>query len=194
MQARAIQDFVIENLSNWYVRLNRRRYWGGEFTRDKLAAYQTLYECLITIVKLASPIAPFYAERVFIDLNSVTALDKAESVHLSEFPAMHPEYIDKELEERMDIAQKFSSMILGLRRKVNIKVRQPLSKIMVPVTNPQFREQFEAVKGLILNEVNVKEVDFISEPAGILIKKIKPNFKTLGAEVWQAYETGCSQY
>jgi isoleucyl-tRNA synthetase len=178
--ARSIQDFVIENLSNWYVRLNRRRYWGGEFTKDKLAAYQTLYECLITIAKLASPVSPFFTERLFIDLNSVTGLDKSESVHLSEFPVYHLHYIDKALEERMDIAQKFSSMILGLRRKVNIKVRQPLSKIMIPITSPHFREQFEAVKNLILNEVNVKQVDYISEPAGILIKKIKPNFKTLG--------------
>lgn len=178
--ARAIQDFVIENLSNWYVRLNRKRYWGGEYSKDKLAAYQTLYQCLVTIAKLASPVAPFYMDKLYSDLNGLSGLENAESVHLAEFPAFDESAVDKQLEERMDIAQKYSSMILGLRRKVNIKVRQPLSKIMVPVTNDEFRGQFEAVKNLIMNEVNVKEVDYISDTAGILIKKIKPNFKSLG--------------
>lgn len=178
--ARMIQEFVIENLSNWYVRLNRKRYWGGEFDTDKLAAYQTLYSCLEAIASLAAPVAPFYMDKLFIDLNSVTGRHKAESVHLGEFPEFNEKLIDTALEKRMDIAQKISSMILGLRRKVNIKVRQPLNKIMLPVTDTGFREQVEAVRSLILNEVNVKEIDYITDTAGILVKRIKPNFKTLG--------------
>jgi isoleucyl-tRNA synthetase len=178
--ARAIQDFVTENLSNWYVRLNRKRYWGGEQSRDKLAAYQTLYTCLETVSKLAAPIAPFYMDQIFRDLNGVTGKDQEHSVHLTRFPAYDQKLIDTGLEERMDIAQKVSSMILGLRRKVNIKVRQPLAKIMVPVSDEAFRGRFESVKGLILAEVNVKEVEYISDTASILVKKIKPNFKTLG--------------
>jgi isoleucyl-tRNA synthetase len=178
--ARSIQDFVTENLSNWYVRLNRKRYWGGEQSKDKLAAYQTLYICIETISKLAAPIAPFYMDQIFRDLNGVTGKDGEHSVHLSQFPAYDQSLIDKELEERMDIAQKISSMILGLRRKVNIKVRQPLAKIMVPVSDQAFKARFESVKGLILGEVNVKDVEYIDDTASILIKKIKPNFKTLG--------------
>jgi isoleucyl-tRNA synthetase len=178
--ARAIQDFVTENLSNWYVRLNRKRYWGGEYDKDKLAAYQTLYTCLETVSQLAAPIAPFYAERLFLDLNSITGRYKEESVHLAMFPGYDEALIDKALEERMDIAQKVSSMILGLRRKVSIKVRQPLAKIMVPVPDRSFRDKFEAVRDLILAEVNVKEVEYIDDTASILVKKIKPNFKTLG--------------
>jgi isoleucyl-tRNA synthetase len=177
---RAIQDFVTENLSNWYVRLNRKRYWGGEFDRDKLAAYQTLCNCLETVSMLAAPIAPFYMDQLFRDLNSVTCRHKEQSVHLTMFPDYNPGLIDKDLEIRMDIAQKVSSMILGLRRKVNIKVRQPLARIMVPVSDKTFKLQFEAVKPLILAEVNVKEVEYIDDTSGILVKKIKPNFKTLG--------------
>jgi isoleucyl-tRNA synthetase len=177
---RAIQDFVTENLSNWYVRLNRKRYWGGEFDKDKLAAYQTLYVCLETVSQLAAPIAPFYMDKIFCDLNNVTGRHKENSVHLVLFPEYDESLIDKELEERMDIAQKISSMILGLRRKVSIKVRQPLEKIMVPVPDKYFREKFEAVKDLILAEVNVKEVEYIDDTSSILVKKIKPNFKTLG--------------
>jgi isoleucyl-tRNA synthetase len=177
---RAIQDFVTENLSNWYVRLNRKRYWGGEFDKDKLSAYQTLYVCLRTVSQLAAPIAPFYMDRLFIDLNDVTGRDKEKSVHLALFPECNDSLIDKDLEERMDIAQKVSSMILGLRRKVSIKVRQPLARIMVPVPDKLFREKFEAVKELILAEVNVKEVEYIDDTASVLVKKIKPNFKTLG--------------
>ena len=177
---RAIQDFVTENLSNWYVRLNRKRYWGGEYDKDKLAAYQTLYTCLETVSQLAAPIAPFYSERLFMDLNSITGRHKDNSVHLALFPGYDESLIDKALEERMDIAQKVSSMILGLRRKVSIKVRQPLAKIMVPVPDKNFRTKFEAVKDLILAEVNVKEVEYIDDTASILVKKIKPNFKTLG--------------
>ena len=178
--ARLIQDFVTENLSNWYVRLNRKRYWGGEFDTDKRAAYQTLYTCLETISMLAAPVAPFYMDKLFNDLNHITGRHKTESVHLGSFPDYSEALIDTALEKRMDIAQKLSSMILGLRRKVNIKVRQPLNKMMLPVADPGFQEQVEAVKLLVLNEVNVKEVEYITDTAGILVKRIKPNFKTLG--------------
>jgi isoleucyl-tRNA synthetase len=177
---RAIQDFVTENLSNWYVRLNRKRYWGGEYDKDKLSAYQTLYVCLETVSQLAAPIAPFYMDRLFSDLNDTTGRSKENSVHLALFPDYNESLIDKALEERMDIAQKVSSMILGLRRKVSIKVRQPLARIMVPVPDKYFREKFDAVKDLILAEVNVKEVEYIDDTASVLVKKIKPNFKTLG--------------
>lgn len=178
--ARSIQDFVTENLSNWYVRLNRKRYWGGEQSKDKLAAYQTLYTCIETVSRLAAPVAPFYMDQIFMDLNNVTRKDPEQSVHLSHFPSYDESLIDPELEERMDIAQKISSMILGLRRKVNIKVRQPLARIMVPVTDSSFKMKFESVRGLILAEVNVKEVEYIDDTASILVKKIKPNFKILG--------------
>ncbi|MCK4880213.1 MAG: class I tRNA ligase family protein, partial [Bacteroidales bacterium] len=178
--ARLIQDFVTENLSNWYVRLNRKRYWGGEFDTDKRAAYQTLYTCLETISMLAAPVAPFYMDKLFNDLNHVTGRHKTESVHLGSFPDYSEALIDTALEKRMDIAQKLSSMILGLRRKVNIKVRQPLNKMMLPVSNSGFQEQVEDVKLLVLNEVNVKEIEYITDTAGILVKRIKPNFKTLG--------------
>ncbi len=177
---RAIQDFVIENLSNWYVRLNRKRYWGGEYSDDKIAAYQTLYTCLDTIIKLAAPIAPFYMDKIFRDLNSVTGKNRESSVHLVDFPVTNSEYINKDLEERMDIAQKMSSMILSLRRKVNIKVRQPLQKIMIPLLDDDFAEKFEAVKHLVLSEVNVKEAELLNDTSGLLIKKIKPDFKKLG--------------
>lgn len=177
---RAIQDFVTENLSNWYVRLNRKRYWGGDYDNDKIAAYQTLYQCLATVSQLAAPIAPFYMERLFTDLNSVTGKLKEESVHLALFPAYDETLIDKALEERMEIAQKVSSMILGLRRKVSIKVRQPLARIMVPVPDTSFRQKFEAVRDLILSEVNVKEVEYIDDTSSVLVKRIKPDFKKLG--------------
>jgi isoleucyl-tRNA synthetase len=177
---RSIQEFVTENLSNWYVRLNRKRYWGGEYDKDKLSAYQTLYVCLETVCKLAAPIAPFYMDRLFIDLNGATERHKENSVHLVLFPGYDKSLIDKDLEERMDIAQKVSSMILGLRRKVSIKVRQPLARIMVPVTEKSFRDKFEAVKDLILAEVNVKEAEYVDDSSAILVKKIKPDFKTLG--------------
>lgn len=178
--ARAIQNFVTEDLSNWYVRLNRKRYWGGEFDADKIAAYQTLYSCLETVSMLMAPIAPFFAERLFTDLNSVTGRMKDESVHLTLFPGWDETLIDSELEERMEIAQKVSSMVLGLRRKVNIKVRQPLARIMIPVTSNRFRDMFEAVKPLVLGEVNVKGVEYIDDATGILVKRIKPDFRTLG--------------
>lgn len=177
---RAIQNFVTENLSNWYVRLNRKRYWGGEFDTDKLSAYQTLYTCLDTLAKLIAPISPFYSDRIYHDLNKVTKKHAEPSVHLTSFPSCTPEYIDSLLEERMEIAQKLSSMILSLRRKVNIKVRQPLSKIMVPILDPQFEDQLKAIAPLVLSEVNVKDIEYLTETAGILVKKIKPNFKALG--------------
>ncbi len=177
---RAIQDFVIDNLSNWYVRLNRKRYWGGEWNDEKVAAYQTLYSCLETVSLLMAPIAPFYAEQLYTNLNGVTGKNTASSVHLARFPEHNATLIDKALEERMDIAQKVSSMVLGLRRKVNIRVRQPLNKIMVPALDDGFIEKFEAVKPLILTEVNVKEVEYITGSEGILVKKIKPNYKILG--------------
>ena len=177
---RSIQDFVTENLSNWYVRLNRKRYWGGEYDKDKLSAYQTLYVCLETICKLAAPIAPFYSDRLFTDLNGATGRYRENSVHLVLFPGYDVTLIDKDLEERMEIAQKVSSMILGLRRKVSIKVRQPLARIMVPVTEKSFKDKFEAVRDLILAEVNVKEVEYVDDNSAILVKKIKPDFKTLG--------------
>jgi isoleucyl-tRNA synthetase len=177
---RAISDFVGENLSNWFVRLSRKRYWGGEMTTDKLSAYQTLYTCLATVAKLAAPIAPFYMDQLFTDLNSITGKETDQSVHLATFPTYDESIIDKELEERMDIAQRVSSMVLGLRRKEKLKVRQPLAKIMVPVLNPHFKEQLEAVESIILSEINVKEIEYISGGEGIIKKKIKPNFKTLG--------------
>ena len=177
---RAISEFVTENLSNWFVRLSRKRYWGGEYSQDKISAYQTLYTCLATVAKLMAPIAPFYADELFTDLNKVTGKEGDQSVHLVDFPKYHEALIDKELEEKMDIAQRASSMILALRRKEKLKVRQPLAKIMVPVLNPHFKEQFEAVANIILAEVNVKEVEFLTDTEGVIKKKIKLNFKTLG--------------
>ncbi|MGE0078452.1 MAG: isoleucine--tRNA ligase [Bacteroidales bacterium] len=177
---RAIQDFVNEQLSNWYVRLNRKRFWGGEFDTDKIAAYQTLYTCLETIAILASPIAPFFMDQLFTDLNNVTGKHNDESVHLTQFPKYNEKLIDKNLEEKMEIAQSICSLVLGLRRKVNIKVRQPLSKIMIPILDEKFRTQLSAVENLILSEINVKELEYLTDSSGILVKKIKPNFKTLG--------------
>ena len=177
---RLIQDFVDELLSNWYVRLCRRRFWKGEYTEDKIAAYQTLYTCLETIAILASPIAPFFMERLFLDLNLITGKNHSESVHLTDFPISNKYAIDKDLEERMQLAQKISSMVLSLRKKHNLRVRQPLSKIMIPVMDEKVKAQIEAVKNLILSEVNIKEIEYIETGAGILVKKIKPNFKTLG--------------
>lgn len=177
---RAIQDFVMENLSNWYVRLNRKRFWGGEMNEDKLAAYQTLFECLNKVALMSAPIAPFFADRIFCDLNAVSGQYKETTVHLAKFPETNKSLIDSALEQRMFYAQSLSSMILALRRKVNLKVRQPLSKIMVPILDDEFKNQIELVKNLILTEVNVKEVEFLTDTEGVLVKKIKPNFKTLG--------------
>ena len=176
---RAISEFLDLHLSNWYVRLSRRRFWKGEYTDDKIAAYQTLYRCLEVIAQLASPIAPFFMEKLFVDLNSVTAHLSSDSVHLTDFPLSDEKLIDKSLEERMELAQKISSMVLSLRKRTSIRVRQPLNKIMIPLMNNHFRENVEAVKHLILSEVNVKDLEFMEDDK-ILMKKIKPNFKTLG--------------
>jgi isoleucyl-tRNA synthetase len=177
---RAIQDFVNDHLSNWYVRLNRKRFWGGEYSENKIAAYQTLYTCLETVAKLAAPIAPFYTDQIFSDLNSVTGKDISGSVHLSNFPECNEKAIYKPLEERMDLAQQISSMVLGLRRQKNLKVRQPLAKIMIPVLNEKDKEIINACKDIILTEINVKEIDYISADKGILVKNVKPDFKILG--------------
>ncbi len=178
--ARMIQDFVNENLSNWYVRLNRKRFWGGEMTRDKLAAYQTLYTCLETVSLLSAPFAPFISDRIFTDLNALSGRHGEESVHLAAFPAADASLIDRDLEETMAVAQQISSMVLALRRKVNIKVRQPLTKIVIPLLDPAMRRHIEAVRQLVMNEVNVKEIELIEQTTGLITKRIKPNFKTLG--------------
>ena len=177
---RLISDFVNDNLSNWYVRLNRKRFWGGEFTQDKLSAYQTLYTCLETVAKLMAPISPFYADRLYTDLITATGRDNVVSVHLAEFPKYQEEMIDKELEARMQMAQDVTSMVLALRRKVNIKVRQPLQCIMIPVADEEQKAHIEAVKALIMNEVNVKDIRFVDGAAGVLVKKVKCDFKKLG--------------
>ncbi|WP_270348286.1 isoleucine--tRNA ligase [Bacteroides intestinalis] len=177
---RLISDFVNDNLSNWYVRLNRKRFWGGEFTQDKLSAYQTLYTCLETVAKLMSPIAPFYADKLYMDLITATGRDNVVSVHLAKFPEYNEEIIDKELEVRMQMAQDVTSMVLALRRKVNIKVRQPLQCIMIPVVDKEQRAHIEAVKALIMSEVNVKDIKFVDGAAGVLVKKVKCDFKKMG--------------
>ncbi len=178
--ARAIQDFVCENLSNWYVRLNRKRFWGGGMTDDKLAAYQTLYTCLETVSLLAAPFAPFICDRIFTDLNAVSSRHAESSVHLADYPTADETCIDARLEEQMQLAQQLSSMVLALRRKVSIKVRQPLTKIVVPVLDTAMAEHIAAVQNLILNEVNVKDLELIENTTGVITKHIKPNFKTLG--------------
>jgi len=183
---RAISEFVTENLSNWYVRLNRKRYWGGGLDEDKLSAYQTLFTCLETVSILAAPISPFFTDRIYTDLNRLRNDDDKNSVHLAKFPVSDLSLIDKDLEERMEIAQKVSSMILALRRKVNIRVRQPLARIMVPVSDSIFRAKFEAIKSLVLAEVNVREVEYIDDTSGLLVRKVKPNFKLLGPRFGKA--------
>ncbi|MEG2181166.1 MAG: class I tRNA ligase family protein, partial [Bacteroidales bacterium] len=177
---RLISDFVNDNLSNWYVRLNRKRFWGGDMTKDKLSAYQTLYTCLETVAKLMAPIAPFYADKLYGDLIAATGRANDESVHLAMFPVADESLVDESLERRMKLAQDITSMVLALRRKVNIKVRQPLSVLMVPVLDEQQKLDIEAVQALILNEVNVKGMNFVDNAAGILVKRIKPDFKKLG--------------
>ncbi|WP_334168593.1 isoleucine--tRNA ligase [Phocaeicola paurosaccharolyticus] len=177
---RLITDFVNDNLSNWYVRLNRKRFWGNAMSTDKLSAYQTLYTCLETVAKLMAPIAPFYADRLFLDLVSATGRDSAVSVHLAKFPVCNESLIDKELEARMQMAQDVTSMVLALRRKVNIKVRQPLQCIMVPVVDQAQKEHIDAVKDLIMSEVNVKEIKFVDGAEGVLVKRVKCDFKKLG--------------
>jgi isoleucyl-tRNA synthetase len=159
--ARAIADFVNEHLSNWYVRLCRKRFWRGEYTEDKISAYQTLYTCLETVAQLMSPLAPFYADQLFRDLNAVSGRFNVESVHLTDLPVADSGIIDKELEEQMDYAQKISSLVLSIRKKENIRVRQPLQKILIPVVDARIKDEIEHVKDLILSEVNVKELEYI---------------------------------
>ena len=178
--ARAIQEFVNDNLSNWYVRLCRRRFWKGDYGKDKISAYQTLYTCLETVAVLSAPIAPFFTDRLFQDLNKKTNKNPAESVHLAFLPIVDKSAIDINLEERMRLAQDVTSMVLSLRKKERIRVRQPLQKIMIPALNKKVKTQLEAIKELVLAEVNVKELEFMTEDSGVLVKKIKPNFKTLG--------------
>ena len=177
---RLITDFVNDNLSNWYVRLNRKRFWGSAMSTDKLSAYQTLYTCLETVAKLMAPIAPFYADRLYMDLIGVTGRDNVVSVHLAKFPVAEESLINKELEARMQMAQDVTSMVLALRRKVNIKVRQPLQCIMIPVVDEDQKRHIEAVKDLIMSEVNVKEIQFVEGASGVLVKKVKCDFKKLG--------------
>ncbi|HET7360577.1 MAG TPA: isoleucine--tRNA ligase [Salinimicrobium sp.] len=177
---RAISNFVLENLSNWYVRLCRRRFWKGDYEQDKISAYQTLYTCLKTVAKLSAPVSPFFMDRLYKDLNSVTGKEAFESVHLSEFPKFGEEFVDKALESRMHKAQIISSLVLSLRKKENIKVRQPLQRVMIPVLDEQQKKEISAVSELIKSEVNVKELQLIDDASGILVKEIKPNFKVLG--------------
>jgi len=178
--ARAIQDFVSEYVSNWFVRLSRRRFWKGEYGQDKISAYQTLYTCMVTVAKLASPIAPFFMDNLYKDLTSVTGHESLESIHLTNFPVADESLIDSSLEHKMQQAQKISSMVLSLRKKEMIKVRQPLQRIMIPILDEKDREEILAVENLIKSEVNVKEIELIDDASGILVKTIKPNFKVLG--------------
>jgi isoleucyl-tRNA synthetase len=177
---RFIESFVDEHLSNWYVRLCRRRFWKGDYSQDKIAAYQTLYKCLEVIAQLSAPIAPFFMDRLFFDLNTITKINKAESIHLSDFPVVNESHIDTALEERMELAQKISSMVLSIRKKENIRVRQPLAKIQIPVLDEAYKAKIEAVKDLILSEVNVKSLDMVDESQTQIVKQLKLNFKTLG--------------
>ncbi|MDA0178134.1 Isoleucyl-tRNA synthetase [Mesoflavibacter sp. HG96] len=178
--ARAISDFTQDYLSNWYVRLSRRRFWKGDYQTDKISAYQTLYTCMVTIAKLGAPIAPFFMDKLYLDLNSVTKKETFESVHLSDFPKYDASFVDKSLERKMENAQTISSLVLSLRAKEKIKVRQPLHKIMIPVDSAQQREEIKAVENLIKHEVNIKEIELLEDASDILVKQIKPNFKVLG--------------
>jgi len=179
---RAIEDFVCDDLSNWYVRLNRKRFWKGEYNEDKIAAYQTLYTCLETVAKLSSPVAPFLTEQLFLDLNGTSGKDKVASVHLADFPKADESAINADLEEKMSLAQKISSLIHSLRKAHSIKVRQPLSRVLIPVLNEKTRKQISDVEDLILSEVNIKKIEYIDDASDVLVKKIKPNFKKLGKE------------
>jgi isoleucyl-tRNA synthetase len=180
---RAIEDFVDEHLSNWYVRLCRRRFWKGEYEQDKICAYQTLYECIETIVRLIAPISPFFSDAIYQNLNSITRRLAGESVHHADFPVCNEEAIDEPLEERMQLAQDASSLILSLRKKVNIKVRQPLQKVLIPALDPWMKEQLRKVEDLIRAEVNVKEIEYLSPDNTFIRKRIKPNFVALGKKL-----------
>jgi len=177
---RAIQNFVDAHLSNWYVRLSRRRFWKGNYSADKISAYQTLYRCLVSIAQISSPIAPFFMDKLYQDLNAISEKNEAKSIHLTDWFAANKGEIDKELEERMQMAQKYSSMVLGLRKQSKNRVRQPLQKILIPISDDRMKSQIDKITDLILSEVNVKELEYLTDDADILVKKIKPNFKTLG--------------
>ena len=176
---RAIQNFVTDDLSNWYVRLSRRIFWKGNYSSEKIAAYQTLFECLETICRIASPIAPFYMDQMYQDLTSMNS-DKIDSVHLDFFPEVNKDVINKDLEQRIDLAQRITSLVLSLRQKEQIKVRQPLQKIMIPVLDPEFSRQLDEISSLVLSEVNVKEIEYLDPSNNVLVKKIKPNFRAIG--------------
>jgi len=178
--ARLIQDFVMDKLSNWHVRLSRRRFWKGEYNTEKVAAYQTLFECLEKVALLASPIAPFFMDRLFQDLNAVSGKHSASSIHLSDFPKSDASVIDKDLERKMQMAQNVTSLALSLRKKERLRVRQPLQKIMIPILNAKMQEDIDGVSTIILSEINVKEIEFLGKDSDVLTKQIKPNFKTLG--------------
>ena len=180
---RLIEEFVDEHLSNWYVRLCRRRFWKGEYEQDKIAAYQTLYECLETITQLIAPVSPFFSDAVFKNLNAVTKRFDVDSVHHTDYPVADESIIDKALEERMQLAQDASSLILSLRKKTNIKVRQPLQKVLIPVLNPEMKSQIQKVEDLIKSEVNIKEIELVTDAGNIIHKKVKPNFKLLGTKL-----------
>jgi isoleucyl-tRNA synthetase len=187
---RKVQNFVDEHLSNWYVRLCRRRFWKGDYSTDKIAAYQTLYTCLETLSKLMAPVAPFFSDRLYQDLNNATGKESYHSVHLAEFPVANEALMDEALEQRMDYAQNISSLVLSLRKKDNLRVRQPLQKILLPILDNSFIAQVDAVKDLVLQEVNVKEIEYITDTSGILKKGIKPNFKTLGRKLGRNMKAG----
>jgi isoleucyl-tRNA synthetase len=180
---RLIEDFVDEHLSNWYVRLCRRRFWKGEYEEDKIAAYQTLYECLETVVCVMAPISPFFSDELFISLNKVTQKYTEASIHHLRFPAAKEELIDGALEERMQLAQEVCSLILSLRKKESLKVRQPLQKVLIPVFNPAMQQQLQKVEDLIKNEVNIKEIEYLTDTEGFIKKKLKPNFGALGKKL-----------
>jgi isoleucyl-tRNA synthetase len=194
---RLIEDFVDEQLSNWYVRLCRRRFWKGEYEHDKICAYQTLYECLETVVRLMAPISPFFSDALFRNLNAATGRHTVQSVHHADYPVINASAIDQQLEERMQLAQDASSLVLSLRKKVNIKVRQPLQKVLIPVLDPFMKQQLEKVEDLVKSEVNVKEVQYLIETEGFIRKKIKPNFVALGKKLgakMKAVSTALSQF
>jgi isoleucyl-tRNA synthetase len=183
--ARAISDFTQDYLSNWYVRLSRRRFWKGDYQQDKISAYQTLYQCMITVAKLGAPIAPFFMDKLYLDLNSVTKKEMFESVHLANFPVFDASFVDKSLERKMEAAQTISSLVLSLRAKEKIKVRQPLQRIMIPMDSETQKQEILAVADLIKHEVNVKSIEVLEDATDILIKQIKPNFKVLGPRFGQ---------
>ena len=182
---RVVEDFVDEHLSNWYVRLCRRRFWKGEYEHDKVCAYQTLYECLETVLRLIAPISPFFSDAIFCNLNAITKRFKTESIHHIDFPKTDEKLIDESLEERMQLAQDASSLILSLRKKQNIKVRQPLHKVLIPALNTSMKDQFKKVEDLVKAEVNVKEIEYLDAENTFISKKIKPNFVALGKKLGQ---------